>query len=384
MRILVDENIPLANEALSKLGDVRLLPAEGITPESVRDAEILFVRSVTKVNEQLLNKSKVRFVGTATIGTDHIDKAYLRRRGITFASAPGSNANSVAEYVATALLLLARRRGWDLSEMTIGIVGVGNVGSRVALKTRALGMRVLLNDPPLKRTTGDPEFLPIEALFEADFVTLHVPLSSSGPDATFHMVDEQFIRAIPRGVVLINTSRGPVVEQSALLGALRSRHLEAAVLDVWEGEPNLKTALLKSVEVATPHIAGYSLDGKVNGTAMLHRALCSFLGIPAQWNSEQAMPPCPLPEIQPAEDSPNDQEVLARAALKCYPIERDDGALRELLSLPAAVRAEKFRQLRRDYPERREFFNTRAVVPESRPGLKRRLGALGFRTSTPR
>ena len=164
MRILVDENIPLATQAFSVLGDVLLLPADAITPMAVRDADILLVRSVTKVNQRLLEESRVRFVGTATIGTDHIDEAYLRRRGIPFASAPGSNANSVAEYVATALLLLARCRGFDLAEKSIGIVGVGNVGSRAALKARALGMRVLLNDPPLKRMTDDPELLPLGAL----------------------------------------------------------------------------------------------------------------------------------------------------------------------------------------------------------------------------
>ncbi|NQT84941.1 4-phosphoerythronate dehydrogenase, partial [bacterium] len=219
MKIVADENIPYVKEAFGSLGDVIPLPGRKIAPASVVDAEILLVRSITEVNASLLEGSRVRFVGTATIGTDHVDEEYLHSRGIAFASAPGSNANSVAEYVVAALLTTARRKNFPLKGKTIGVIGVGNCGSRVAKKAEALGMRVLLNDPPLWRQTGNKRFRPLEELFSADILTLHVPLTYEGIDATYHLVDEAFLSKLRPECILMNTSRGPVVDNLALATA---------------------------------------------------------------------------------------------------------------------------------------------------------------------
>jgi erythronate-4-phosphate dehydrogenase len=305
-KIIADENIPCAREAFSHLGEVRLLPGRAITRESLLDADLLLVRSITPVNAKLLQNTAVRFVGTATIGTDHVDTAYLERQNIAFASATGSNANSVAEYVVAALVHRAIKHGLSLASLTLGVVGVGHVGSRVEKMATALGMRVRLNDPPLARQTHDPQYLPLDALMEADVITLHTPLAREGEDATFHLFDATRLQAMKCGSMLINTSRGAVVDNAALKTALQSGHLAAAILDVWENEPDIDVELLRLVEIGTPHIAGYSLDGKLNGTHQIYLAACEFIGVAPQWRLESALPPVrqplialPLPDILP-------------------------------------------------------------------------------------
>ncbi len=353
MHIVADSKIPQAEEAFHCFGDVQVVPTMQLTRERIKDADAILIRSETKVDEALLDGTRVRFVGTATIGTDHVDLAYLKRQGIAFASCPGSNANSVAEYVLAALLELAAVRGFALRGKTLGIVGHGNTGSRTARKAEAVGMRVLLNDPPLARQTGDPRYLPLDALMEADIVSLHVPLTHVGQDATFHRFDERRLAAMKRGAILINTSRGAVVDTLALKHALRSRRLDACVLDVWENEPAIDIELLEQAAIATPHIAGYSHDGKLNATRMLQEALGMFCGVrPDPPASEKT--PSKLPIVLPAGD--RDPENLLRIAVNaCYNIRRDDEALRKSITLPAEQRAEYFRRLRSGYPVRWEF-----------------------------
>jgi len=232
MKIVADENIPLVAEAVGPLGEVLTVPADAISPALVRDAQALLVRSVTPVGPDLLDGSAVRFVGTATIGTDHVDRAYLACRGIGFASAEGSNARSVAEYVFAALSVLAERGGWRLAEKALGIVGVGNIGSRVARLAEGVGVKVLRNDPPIARQTGDPEYLPLDALADADIVTFHVPLTREGPDTTYHMINTSLVSRLKRGVILLNTSRGSVADTTALKAALAAGRLGALALDV--------------------------------------------------------------------------------------------------------------------------------------------------------
>ena len=290
-KIVVNKHTPSVVEAFSHLGEVVALETLAVTRETVRDADILVVRSETKVNERLLEGSSVRFVGTVTIGTDHVDERYLASKGITFVSAPGSNSNSVKEYIAAALCVWSRRNSTPLIGKTIGIVGVGNVGSKVAIAARALGLNVVLNDPPLGRITGDSNYRPLDELMDGDFITIHVPLTKSGNDATFHLFDDARISKMKRGVVLINTSRGKVVETNALIDALSSHHLSASILDVWEGEPVLNTELLSRVLVGTPHIAGYSLDGKLNACRMVYEAVCRFLGVQPAWKIDASLPP---------------------------------------------------------------------------------------------
>ncbi|MHC4916903.1 MAG: 4-phosphoerythronate dehydrogenase, partial [Planctomycetota bacterium] len=244
MLIVADNNIPFAAEAFGHLGEVRTVQGRGLAAEGVAGADVLLLRSTVKINAELLGKCSPKFVGTATIGTDHVDEEYLASRGIPFASAPGSNAESVAEYWTSAVLLVAARLGWNLRGVTCGVVGVGNVGSRVARRAEALGMRVLKCDPPLARQTGSDEYRPLEELLaESRIITLHAPLNREGEDATLHMADAGFFAKLPPDAVFLNTARGKVHDTPALLAALESGRLAAAVLDVWEGEPLVETEL---------------------------------------------------------------------------------------------------------------------------------------------
>ncbi len=249
LHIVVNKHTPYAVEAFEHIGKVTALDTNEITKDTVKDADILIVRSETKVDHTLLDGSRVKFVGTVTIGTDHVDQEYLAKSGITFVSAAGSNSNSVSEYITAVLLELAQNKGFSLKGKSIGIVGVGNVGSKVWRKVEALGMQVFLNDPPLQRQGSSYPLQSIEKLMEADIVTLHIPLTRSGPDATFHLFDENRIRKMKQGAILINSSRGGVVETDALKRALSDGHISAAVLDVWEKEPNIDTSLLELVSI---------------------------------------------------------------------------------------------------------------------------------------
>jgi len=233
MKIVADENITFARQAFSSLGTVSVLPAAKITREQVSDADALFVRSVTTVNAALLDGSCVRFVGTATIGTDHIDLPYLQQRGIGFSSAPGSNANSVAEYVIASILALARMDNMALRGKTIGVVGAGHVGRLVVQKAAALKMNCLVCDPPRERAEGSADFVSLKKLLgESDIVTLHVPLVRDGEDKTQNMADDSFFKMLKPGAVFINSSRGGVVVESALQNAIANRSVSRAVLDV--------------------------------------------------------------------------------------------------------------------------------------------------------
>ncbi len=371
MRIVADPNIPFVREAFSALGAIQLVPGRQIDQAAVRDADILLVRSVTPVHSGLLGGSRVKFVGTATIGTDHIDRVYLAGGGIGFASAAGSNANSVAEYVVAAMLELARRGKFRLADKTLGVVGAGNVGSRVARYAEALGLRVLLNDPPRARAENSPAFIPLEALLaEADVVTLHVPLTKDGPDATRHLIDQTVLSDLKRKPVLINTSRGAVVDNVALLAAILGGQLSGAVLDVWEHEPDISLALLDMANLGTPHIAGYSFDGKAGGTRMIYEAACKFFGKPPVWTP--VLPPALVDRVVISVNKGEDDEaVLHRAIQRVYDITSDDAALR--------ARPGEFDRQRAEYPVRREFFNTELVLRGAGLGLVEKVRALGFR-----
>jgi erythronate-4-phosphate dehydrogenase len=382
-KIIADENIPCVREAFSHLGEVRLLSGRAITREAVLDADILLVRSITPVNAKLLQNTAIRFVATATIGTDHVDTEYLKQQDIAFADAAGSNANSVAEYIIAALVHYAIKHGLSLAPLTLGVVGVGHIGSRVEKMAAALGMSVLLNDPPLARQTRDPKYLPLEALMDADMITLHTPLTRAGEDATFHLFDAARLQTMKRGSVLINTCRGPVVDNAALKAALQSGHLAAAILDVWENEPNIDVELLRLVEIGTPHIAGYSLDGKLNGTYQIYLAACEFLGVAPQWRLETALPPVDQPLISPSLEDRRFEGILQSAIQPAYDIASDDQRLRSYLNLNSEERSSYFDRLRRDYPVRQEFHNYRVAVPEGDAPITKQLLALGFRQPVP-
>ena len=272
--------MPYARELFSRLGEVQAVPGRPIPQAALDDADALMVRSVTQVNRDLLAGKNIRFVGTATAGTDHVDEDYLREAGIGFSAAPGCNAIAVVEYVFSALLMLAERDGFALTDRTVGIVGVGNVGSRLQARLEALGVRTLLCDPPRAVRSDSGDFRTLDELVrEADILTFHTPLFKDGPYKTLHLADEALIARLKPGAILINACRGPVVDNAALLARLEAGQPLSVVLDVWEPEPALNVELLKRVDIGTAHIAGYTLEGKARGTTQVFEAYSQFLQV---------------------------------------------------------------------------------------------------------
>lgn len=301
MKVIVDNKIPYIKEAIEMIADeVVFLPGNGFTKEAVKDADALVVRTRTLCNRDLLEGSQVKFIATATIGYDHIDVEYCREAGITWANCPGCNAGSVEQYVYSVLLTLSREKDLVLKDATIGVVGVGHVGSRVARMAESLGMKVLLNDPP-RADKGEQGFVDLATIArECDVITFHTPLNREGKYRTFHLADEDFFFALKRNPYLINSSRGEVVDTVSLLAALGEGRVKAAVIDTWENEPNISRELLDVAFLATPHIAGYSADGKANATRMSLEALCQFFGIEADFT---ILPPEGPHDYDPTRDS---------------------------------------------------------------------------------
>jgi erythronate-4-phosphate dehydrogenase len=370
MKIVCSSTLACAREAFCGLGDVTVLEDRRISARDVREADALIVRSTTPVTRALLEQSRVRFAGTATIGTDHMDLPFLEQRGIRWCHAPGCNASSVSEYFTAALLCLAARNGFALRGRTVGVIGAGAVGTRVARKAELLGMRVLLNDPPRQRAEAPAgsRFVPLDALLRhADVVTLHVPLTSEGEDRTLHLADESFFARLKPGAIFFNAARGAVVRTDDLLAALATGRVKHAVIDTWEGEPAYRKDLLARVDLGTPHIAGHSLEGKVRGTHQVYLEACRFFGVPPAWSPEPLLqrPNGPAAPVPPA---PADEvETLWKAVRAAYDIEADDRRLREGCVDDPARRAEHFDSLRRNYPERREFpaFRVDPAAPDS-------------------
>jgi erythronate-4-phosphate dehydrogenase len=379
VKIVADVNIPHVEACFSHLGDVSLFGGRDITPEVVSEADVLLVRSVTRVDAALQAHSRVQFVATATIGIEHVDVPYLESREIGFASAPGSNAMSVADWVTAALLTLGHRHSLTLKGKSIGIIGAGNVGSRVAHKCLGLGMHVVLNDPPLARKTGDSRYRPIEELYGCDFITLHTPLNRVGPDKTYHLADAAFFEKLKTGTGFLNSSRGGVQDTVALKAAIDIGQLSVVALDVWEDEPRVDEELLRRVDVATPHIAGYSLDGKVAGLMMIYQAVCEYFDLTAKYSASDFLPE---PQVKEMVLEPSDallQDQVLQAVQAVYPIERDDRNMRKLQAVPNSERINFFDGLRKNYPVRREFHNTTIRVPDDTRDLARSLAGIGFR-----
>jgi erythronate-4-phosphate dehydrogenase len=378
MKVVADAKIPLVAETLSTGADVETIPTAGLTPEVARTADALLVRSETRVDEALLRGSRVRFVGTATIGFDHVDRQYLQKHGIAFAYAPGSNANSVAEYVVAALLVLAERNGFLLKDRVIGVAGVGNVGSRVVRYARALGMKVMQNDPPRARESGSAGFVSLDALMDADIITVHVPLTRAGEDRTFHLFDDRRLAKMKPGSIFINTSRGAVHETGALAQRLNTRYLTGCVLDVWENEPDIDAGLVPCVSIATPHIAGYSREGRIAGARMILESLSRHFHLDTlqRFSTGDQVKSGRVGIRLPGG---TDQHRLLAAVSQSYDILDDDRRLRAITQ--AADRGTFFRTLRHQYPVRREFPHYAVHdLPDNDP-LFSVLSALGFHTS---
>jgi erythronate-4-phosphate dehydrogenase len=337
MKVIVDDKIPYIRPALQRIADeVVCLPGAQFTPQAVRDADALIIRTRTRCTRQLLEGSRVRFIATATIGFDHLDTDYLRQAGIAWTNCPGCNAGSVEQYIHSVFLLMQREKGLRPEQTTLGVVGVGHVGSRIAAMAERMGMRVLRNDPPRAAAEGSEGFAPLSQLArEADILTFHTPLIREGQYRTFHLADEALFRSLQRRPWIINSSRGEVVDTAALLQALESGQVRDAVIDTWENEPHISLPLLHRIYIGTPHIAGYSADGKANATRMALDALCAHFGIQADYQIEPpALPEQPIPADE------------AEAALQLYNPHRDCEALRR--------HPEDFEALRGNYPLRRE------------------------------
>lgn len=273
MKIIIEANIPFIKDILEPVAQVEYLSSDKIAPETVKDADALLVRTRTECNEHLLKNSKCQFIGTATIGTDHIDKAFCESAGIRVHSAPGCNAPAVAQYVISAIGYNIQNHiipHYSLHSLTIGIVGVGNVGSIVARWAESLGMKVLLNDPPKKRATGDNKYVSLDIIKEqADIITFHTPLTKTGIDKTFYLCNDDFINSTARKPFIINSARGAIADNNALLKALTDKKISGLAIDCWENEPDINNDLLNKAIITTPHIAGYSLEGKMRATSMI-------------------------------------------------------------------------------------------------------------------
>ena len=375
MKIIIDNKIPYITGALEPFAEVVYLPGNLITRNVVKDADALITRTRTICNREVLEGSKVKFIATATIGFDHIDTDYCRTAGIEWANAPGCNAESVNQYISSALFSCSIRKRFTLKGRTIGIVGVGQVGSRVARTCELLGMKVLLNDPPRERVEGSSPFVSLQTIQEqADIISFHVPLNWDGIDRTYHMVDEHFLRSLQKNPLIINTCRGEVFESKAVYQASGAGTISGMIIDCWENEPGLDLDLLNRADYGTPHIAGYSKDGKANGTRVCVRAISKFfdLGI------DEWAPPCIEPPGNPVIEldgnNQNDEWIMAQAILSTYDIESDDKALRDKPHL--------FEQLRGDYPVRREFASYSIKTINVEPEILDKLKNTGFKLLT--
>ena len=360
--ICCDDKIPFAKEAFNHVGNVTYRKGNRLTSSDLKGVDLLFIRSGTKVDSSLLEGTPVQFVASATAGTDHVDRDYLSASGISFYNAPGCNADSVVEYITASIYVIAARKGVQVSGKRVGIVGAGNVGGRLANRLHALGVEVVVSDPPLLEADPEAEerytFVELDELVRtSDIISLHVPLVPDGRHPTHHLFDETRMFSMKPDAWLFNASRGAVIDNAALKTVISKGHPGAVVLDVWEGEPALDTELLEKVDVGTAHIAGYSYEGKVNGTIMIYEACLNHFGIEPAWDPEEILKPSQEDQLTLqlplATDDP--QAVISHLVRSMYDLMADDNRLRASVDMPASERASYFLKLRKTYPRRRSF-----------------------------
>ncbi|MFZ0452372.1 MAG: 4-phosphoerythronate dehydrogenase [Ignavibacteriaceae bacterium] len=377
IKIAADNKIPFLKGVLEPYADIQYLNPADITRDAVKDKDALIIRTRTNCNAELLDGTNVKFIATATIGFDHIYQEYCREKNIKWINAPGCNSYSVQQYIASVLLTLGFKRKLNLSGLTIGIVGVGNVGSKVEKLAKVLGMKVLLNDPPRARIEGNEKFVTLDELVsKSDVITFHVPLIREGIDKTYHLADEKFFKKFIGNKIVFNTSRGQVIETNSIKNALKNKILNAAVLDVWEHEPDIDLDLLDMADIATPHIAGYSADGKANGTSVCVRNIASFfnLDIDKNWYPEELPAPGNSNEITIDCTELPEQEVFYKAFISSYDIMSDDNTLRNSV--------DTFEKQRGNYPVRREFPFYKINITNGRNEIEKKLKEIGFKINT--
>jgi erythronate-4-phosphate dehydrogenase len=372
MKIVADDKIPFLKGTLEPFAEVVYLPANLINAEVLKEADALLIRTRTKCNSNLLEGTSVKFIGTATIGFDHIDINYCNKKNISWTNAPGCNSSSVQQYIAAALLKISYGFHFSLKDKTLGVIGVGNVGSKVEMFARRMGMNVLLNDPPRERLEGKKNFHSLNTVLScSDIVTVHVPLNGGGKDPTYHLFSEETFGKFKRGAWFFNSSRGEVTDTNALKKVLCAGKLAGVVIDVWENEPDIDPVLLQQAYIATPHIAGYSTDGKANGTAMVVNALCRYFNLPPENWYPANIPPPDSPYITIYCKNKQEEEIVREAVIYTYKIDEDIKRLR--LSPP------DFEKLRGDYPIRREFPAYTVELKGGTEKVRQILNQLGFR-----
>ncbi|MDQ7817790.1 MAG: 4-phosphoerythronate dehydrogenase [Melioribacteraceae bacterium] len=376
MKILADENIPQVKEAFSQFGEVKLTHGRYISNEMLKEIDILVVRSITNVNGELLDKTNVKIVGTATIGTDHIDKEYLKSQNVFFADAAGCNSFSVAEYVIAALTNIFIQKNKSFEDNKIGVVGFGNIGTKIVRFAQALGFKTIINDPPLERKLGKGNFRQLKDALNCDVVTFHVPLNKSGIDNTYYLLNEENLDLIKPGTLLINTSRGPVVKNSILKNRLFDKKDINVVFDVWENEPNIDLQLLELADIGTAHIAGYSLEGKLNGSYFIYKKLCEQFNINAKWQPVYPEISEPMIEIDSRQEV---VEILFEICKRIYDINFDSQLLKKSVIQNVEEPGKYFDQLRKTYRVRREFNNYTIKLSSPDERLKSKLETLRFK-----
>ncbi len=350
MKIVIDENMPYAKGLFSQLGEVLLKPGRTLTAEDLIGVDALMIRSVTKVNAALLEQAdRLKFIGTATAGMDHVDQALLRKKGIFFIAAPGCNKVGVAEYVFSVLMVLAQQQGFSIFDKTVGIVGAGQVGSYLQQCLQGIGIKVLLNDPPKEQAGDSRRFTCLDTLLEqADVITLHTPFISDGEFPTRHLLNASRLESLRGDQILVNAARGPVVDNQALKVRLQRQDGFCAALDVFEEEPMVDMQLLPLLSFATPHVAGYGLEGKARGTTMIFNAFCEFLGREERATASDLLPTAPIPRV--TLDREWNEEALHNLIQLVYDVRRDDALFRRMIG-PAGA----FDKMRKEYWDRREY-----------------------------
>jgi erythronate-4-phosphate dehydrogenase len=382
MRIVADENIPLLDAFFAGFGEISRYPGRTLDSAAVADADILLVRSVTKVSRELLEGSKVRFVGTCTIGTDHLDLDYFAQAGIQWSSAPGCNARGVVDYVLGSLLTLAEIEGVELSQRTYGVVGAGQVGARLIKVLRGLGWNVLVCDPPRQAAEGGDYVSLDEIIARCDAISLHTPLDKNGDTPTWHLFDKTRLNQLKQGAWLINAARGPVIDNNALREVLLAREDLQAVLDVWEKEPTVDVELAELCVIGTPHIAGYSLDGRQRGTEQIYQALCTHLGQPAPISLSDLLPKPWLAQVN-LDAATDPAWALSMLCRGVYDPRRDDADFRRSLVGDAASQRLAFDALRKHYPPRREIEGLKVGLNGESAALMQIIQAIGAVPVTP-
>ncbi len=371
IKIIADNKIPFLQGILEPYADVTYLPGVQTGSREIKEADALITRTRTRCSEENLKGSKVQVIATATIGFDHIDTEFCNQNKIVWTNSPGCNSGSVKQYVASVLASFAQNKGLQLKDLTLGIIGVGNVGSKIKDLADGLEMNVLLNDPPREEKEGKQGFVDLDTvLSESDIITIHVPLKREGRFATFHLGNQTFFKRCKSDVIIINSSRGEVIDNIDLLEAINNNVIKGAVLDVWEGEPNINLDLLSSVDIATPHIAGYSVDGKANGTAMSVQSISKYFGFPLNNWYPDSLPEPDQPEIMINGEGKSDEDVCVEAILHTYDILSDDKKLRR--------NPEKFENQRGSYPVRREFMAYTVKIQNGSDNIVARLNKIGF------